>query len=48
MENLGFLQSEGLKENKSNQIYLLDLRYVALDVTARVSCKWYISTIFIF
>jgi hypothetical protein len=48
MEDLGLLQAKELKENKSNQIYLLSLKYIALDVTAQVNFKWYTSTIFIF
>jgi hypothetical protein len=48
MEDLGLLQAEELKENKSNQIYLLSVKCIDLDVTAKVSFKWYASTIFIF
>jgi hypothetical protein len=47
MEDLDLLQAEELKENKSNQIYLLSLKCIALDVTAKVRFKWYTSTIFI-
>jgi len=47
MEDLGLLQAEELKENKSDQLYLLSLKYIAFDVTAKVSFKWHICTIFI-
>jgi len=48
MEDLGLLQAEELKENKSNHTYLLSLKYIGFDVNAEVSFKWYTSTIFIF
>lgn len=48
MEELGRFHAEELKENKSNQTVLLRFKYIAVDVTAKVSFKWYTSTVFIF
>jgi hypothetical protein len=48
MEDLDLLQAGELKKNKSNQIYLFSLKYIALNVTEKVSFKWYTSAIFIF